>query len=247
MWPEMTRHPPWSHSQVECHVCCQGWSWRGMRGPISTWKPLSGIGKRLNMWAGGVLVQCTYNGGNMWGMKWTCAACTHQWFGLSGDDEAARMIANSNIVVFLRHPPVNSKMKLIVLLVVLWSRVRSGLIQILDMKVGDEFRSVIKLGSQQPRSFFISPFISWPAHQVEQLAVVSSSINFWVKDIGDFILQFSVNFDRRRRRLYVIGGWVGNRWFQLWYMEDRMYRLHHVQKSQSERNSSSLSDDFIWP
>ena len=65
MWPEMTRHPPWSHSQVECHVCCQGWSWRGMRGPISTWKPLSGIGKRLNMWAGSVLVQCTYNGGNM--------------------------------------------------------------------------------------------------------------------------------------------------------------------------------------
>ena len=41
--------------------------------------------------------------------------------------------------MFLCRSPVHSKMKLIVLLVVLWSGVRSRLIQISDMKVGDEF------------------------------------------------------------------------------------------------------------
>ena len=48
------------------------------------------------MRAGGVLVQCTYNGGNTRGMKWTHAACTRRRFGLSGDDKAARVIADSN-------------------------------------------------------------------------------------------------------------------------------------------------------
>ena len=57
-------------------------------------------------------------------------------------------------------PSCNSTMKLIVSLVILWSGVRSRLIWISDMKVGDEFQGVIKLGSQQPRSFFMSPFIS---------------------------------------------------------------------------------------
>ena len=53
------------------------------------------------MRAGSVLVQCTYDGGNTRGMKWTCTACARRRFGLSGDDEAARVIADSNNIVIL--------------------------------------------------------------------------------------------------------------------------------------------------
>ena len=62
--------------------------------------PGTGVSKGLNTRAGGVLVQCTYDGGNTRGMKWTRAACARQQFGLSGDDEAVRMIADSNMRLF---------------------------------------------------------------------------------------------------------------------------------------------------
>ena len=58
--------------------------------------PGTGVSKGLNTRAGGVLVQCTYDGGNTRGMKWTRAACACRRFGLSGDGEAACMIADSN-------------------------------------------------------------------------------------------------------------------------------------------------------
>ena len=63
----------------------------------------TGVSKGLNTWAGGVLVQCTYDGGNTRGMKWTCAACARRRFGLSGDDEAARVIADSNTTYYEYH------------------------------------------------------------------------------------------------------------------------------------------------
>ena len=43
-----------------------------------------------------VLVQCIYSGVSTWGMKWMHATCAHWWFGLSGDNEAACVIADSN-------------------------------------------------------------------------------------------------------------------------------------------------------
>ena len=70
-----------------------------------------------------------------------------------------------------------------------------------------------------------------------------SLINFRVKDFLDFIFDFSVNLDQRRRRLDLIrnGTWVGE--FELGDVEDRVHRFHSVRESECEGVTTGLRYD----
>ena len=70
-----------------------------------------------------------------------------------------------------------------------------------------------------------------------------SLIDFRVKDFLDFIFDFSVDLDRRRRRLDPIrnGTWVGE--FELGDMEDRVHGFHSVRESEREGVTTGLRYD----
>ena len=106
----------------------------------------------------------------------------------------------------------------------------------------DKFGSMVKLCGKEPRSFFISTCISSPADKIEELAVTPSPINLRVKDFFDFIFNFSVDLDRRRRRLNSIwnGAWVGK--FELGDVEDGMHGFHSVGESECEGMSTWCHD-----
>jgi len=67
-----------------------------------------------------------------------------------------------------------------------------------------------------------------------------------VEDLRDLKLRFSVYFNRRWRRLYVIRNGVWNRGFQLEDMEDWVYGLHGVRESEGEGVGTCLCNDTIW-
>ena len=79
--------------------------------------------------------------------------------------------------------------------------VRARLIRVLHVVSNDEFGGMITLHGKEPQSFFISTCITSPADKVEELAVTPSLIDFRVKDFLDFVFDFSVDLDQRRRRL----------------------------------------------
>ena len=70
-----------------------------------------------------------------------------------------------------------------------------------------------------------------------------SPINFRVKDFLDFIFDFSIDLNRRWRRLNSIqnGAWVGE--FELGDMEDRVHGFHSVGESECEGMSTRLCYD----
>ena len=59
--------------------------------------------------------------------------------------------------------------------------------------------------------------------KVEELAVMPSPINFRVEDLFNFIFNFSIDLNRRQRRLNSVqnGAWVGE--FELGDMEDGVH------------------------
>ena len=91
------------------------------------------------------------------------------------------------------------------------------------MVSSNKFRGMIKLHGKEPQCFFVSTCISSPVDKVEELAVMPSPINFRVKDLFDFIFNFSVDLNWRRQRLNSIrnGAQVGE--FELGDMEDRVH------------------------
>ena len=107
----------------------------------------------------------------------------------------------------------------------------------------DEFRGVIKLCGKEPQSFFVSTCVTSPADKVEELAVTPSLIDFRVKDFLDFVFDFSVDLNRRRRRLDPIrnGTWVGE--FELGDVEDRVHGFHSVGESEHEGVTTRLCYD----
>ena len=100
-----------------------------------------------------------------------------------------------------------------------------------------------KFSGKQPQSFFIGTCVTSPADKVEELAVTPSPINFRVKDFLDFIFDFSVDLNRRRRRLNSIwnGAWVGE--FELGDMEDGVHGFHSVRELEREGMSTGLRYD----
>ena len=121
--------------------------------------------------------------------------------------------------------------------------VRARLIRILHVVSNDEFGGMIKLHGKEPRSFFVGTCITSPADKIEELAVTPSPINFRVKDFLNFIFDFSVDLDRRWRRLNTIRNSVRMGEFELGDVEDRMHRLHRVAESECEGMSTRLRDD----
>ena len=107
----------------------------------------------------------------------------------------------------------------------------------------DEFGGVIKLRGKEPRSFFVSTCVTSPADKIEELAVTPSPINFRVKDFLNFIFDFSVDLDRRRRRLNSIQNSARMGEFKLGDVEDRMHRLHRIGETECEGMSTRLRDD----
>ena len=88
------------------------------------------------------------------------------------------------------------------------SRVRSGLVQVLEVKVMNQLRHMSELVSQQPRCFFVCTFISGPTDKVQEFAVPVSMVNLRVKDLFDLVLSFTINVDQRWQSLYMIGDHV---------------------------------------
>ena len=107
----------------------------------------------------------------------------------------------------------------------------------------DKFGGMIKLRGKEPRRFFIGTCVTSPADKVEDLAVTPSPINFRVKDFLDFVFDFSVDLDRRWRRLNPIrkGTWVGE--FELGDVEDGVHGFHSVGESEREGVTTRLRYD----
>ena len=111
------------------------------------------------------------------------------------------------------------------------------------MVPGDEFGGVIEFSGKKPQSFFVGTCVTSPADKVEELAVTPSPIDFRVKDFLNFIFNFSIDLNWRRRRLNSIwnGAWVGE--FELGDMEDEVHGFHSVRESEREGMSTGLCYD----
>lgn len=71
----------------------------------------------------------------------------------------------------------------------------SGFPRIASVEVQNEFLCMIKLCGWYPRSFFVSSFVTCPSYIVQKFAM-SMVVNFRVKNFGDFIFEFSLNFNQ---------------------------------------------------
>ena len=108
---------------------------------------------------------------------------------------------------------------------------------------GNKFGGVIEFSGKEPRGFFVGTCVTGPADKVEELAVTPSPINLRVKDLLDFIFDFSVDLNRRRRRLNSVrnSAWMGE--FELGDVEDGVHRSHRVGESECEGMGTRLRYD----
>ena len=113
------------------------------------------------------------------------------------------------------------------------------------MKVRYELLSMSELRGEDPRGLFVGSFIASPTDQVEELTVPTTTVDLGVEDFGDFVLRFSVDFNRRRRWLNPAGDGVRSCGLELRDMEDRMDCAHGVRKTEGVGVCSGPSDDFV--
>lgn len=73
---------------------------------------------------------------------------------------------------------------------------------------------------------------------------MTTIVNLGVKDFRNFKFQFSVDFNRRRRRLDMVRNGVRSCNFELGHMEDRMYSTHGVRKTEGEGLTTDFGDDL---
>ena len=88
------------------------------------------------------------------------------------------------------------------------SRVRSRLVQVSEMIVMNKLRRMSELISQQPGSFFVCTFVSRPTDEVQEFAILASTVDLRVEDLFDLILSFAINVDQRWQSLHTIGDHV---------------------------------------
>ena len=112
------------------------------------------------------------------------------------------------------------------------------------MKVSNQFRGMSEFGGEHPRRFFVRTFVSGPSDQIQEFAGAASVVDLGVKNCLNLVFRFSVDFDRRRRRLNAIRDGVRCCWFQLRNVKDRMYGPHTFGESKGEGVRSDLGDDF---
>jgi len=74
-----------------------------------------------------------------------------------------------------------------------------------------------------------------------------STVNLGVEDLRDLELQFTIHFDRWRRRLYLVRYGVGYGQFELGDMEDGVNGMHGIWKAERKRERAYLCDDSVGP
>ena len=82
------------------------------------------------------------------------------------------------------------------------------LVRVLLMEFSNKEGCIVHFGHGQPISFFVSSFIPGPTNQVEHQARVSL-VSLGVKDFGDLVFDFAINFDRWWWWLHAPGDLVG--------------------------------------
>jgi hypothetical protein len=92
---------------------------------------------------------------------------------------------------------------------------------------------VTEFGGQEPFSLILGPFIPEPPYKVEQLAVAPLAVDLRVEDLGDFVLGFAVDYNRRGWWLYSVRDCIRDVRFELGDMKDRMHGPHGVGESES--------------
>ena len=73
------------------------------------------------------------------------------------------------------------------------------------------------------------------------------TVNLGVEDLRDLKLQFTIHFNRWRRRLYSVQYNVGYGQFELGDMEDRVNCVHGIWEAERKREGAYLHDNGIGP
>jgi hypothetical protein len=112
------------------------------------------------------------------------------------------------------------------------------------MKVGHDLGFMTEFGRKDPLCFFISTFITSPADKVYQVAGSMTPVSLGIKNFGDLVLGFTVNFNWLRRGLGPLQNGVWDRRLDHRDMEDQVDCTHAVRKSQSVRPEAHLGDSL---
>src|SRR5271168_2631062 len=111
------------------------------------------------------------------------------------------------------------------------------------MEVGNKVCSMLEFNSGEPRKLFIGVFITKPTNKVKQFAR-TSTVYLRVQDFRDFVFEFTLNFNRWRRRLYAMRNFVRNRRLKHGNMKDGVNTPESVRKAEGIRVGSCFSKDF---
>ena len=103
-----------------------------------------------------------------------------------------------------------------------------------------------EFGGGEPFCLLVRTFITEPTYEVEQLTA-SPSIDFRIEDLGDLVLEFTIDLDWRRRRLRAVRDGIGNGRLELGDMKDWVHSLHGVREAESTRVGTWLRNDFEGP
>ena len=121
---------------------------------------------------------------------------------------------------------------------------RTGLGRIGDVEIRYQVRSICEFGCRDPFRFISSVFIPQPDHLIQEFTC-PLAIDFRVHYLRNFIFRFPINYDWSRGWLYSFGESVECGGFKYGHMEDWMNRAHRLWKTESERQSARLRDDFV--
>ena len=98
------------------------------------------------------------------------------------------------------------------------------------MEIHNKFRSMSKLRSEYPGSFFISALIPCPMDKIQWHSSTTMVVNLGVKDFGNFEFQFVINSDWQGWGLNMIRNQIWSCWFQYGNMENWVYSVEDVWK-----------------
>jgi hypothetical protein len=115
------------------------------------------------------------------------------------------------------------------------------------MKFRNSLGGIVKLRCQKPRGLFSSSFVTGPSDFIKKLAKSLAFIDLGVENLYNLILKFTVNFDRRRRRLDPVWNCVWRMRFQHRNMINWVDSTHAVRKFKDPGVRSSLTNNRIRP
>ena len=89
-------------------------------------------------------------------------------------------------------------------------------------------------GCEYSRGFLVGAFIACPSDRVEEFSGTMSVIDLGVKNLRDFKFGFIINSDGQRQRLNSFREQVWECWFQHGDMENWVYSMETVWKSEGD-------------